>query len=405
MSKQNHALFINILKNAGPDFKFREELIQLHSNSLQLETSINLRRQIEYEYNKLKLEEVKERIDDIQFQKKYFMKRNNDILEDIQKRNLKKIEVEANKQENYIIIEKHKKKFEKYIDSLIPDIQTEFNVQLHKETNELAKEKMKELEILEKFKKKNDYYDKARKNNEALANEINYLQQQNKEANRINEMKKAKYLESQKRLQNQINNFKINNDNFDLNEYIKQNQNEINKIKEKNEEFSAINYNNKFKKDFASTELSLQELRRQIIKQNDEPFINTLNQNFEKQELNNDINNNINNKIKEEITPGEKNNGNINNDKKKKSNIDIQYEESNFNLLNSGKINDKAINNVNNGNNNKNSLNNINSDVNFILNNSNKKKNILDEEKIEEKKKEDDDDNENEFQDYEEQVI
>ena len=405
MSKQNHALFINILKNAGPDFKFREELIQLHSNSLQLETSINLRRQIEYEYNKLKLEEVKERIDDIQFQKKYFMKRNNDILEDIQKRNLKKIEVEADKQENYIIIEKQKKKYEKYIDSLIPDIQTEFNVKLHKETNELAKEKLKELEILEKFRKKNDYYDKARKNNEALANEINYLQQQNKEANRINEMKKAKYLESQKRLQNQINNFKINNDNFDLNEYIKQNQNEINKVKEKNEEFSAINVNNKFKKDFASTELSLQELRRQIIKQNDEPFINTLNQNFEKQELNNDINNNINNKIKEEITPGEKNNGNINNDKKKKSNIDIQYEESNFNLLNSGKINDKAINNVNNGNNNKNSLNNINSDVNFILNNSNKKKNILDEEKIEEKKKEDDDDNENEFQDYEEQVI
>ena len=59
MSHKNNAQFINILKNSGPEFQYRDELIQLHSRALQLESSINLRKQIEYEYNKLKLEEEK----------------------------------------------------------------------------------------------------------------------------------------------------------------------------------------------------------------------------------------------------------------------------------------------------------------------------------------------------------
>ena len=144
MSKQNNALFINILKNAGPDFKFREELIQLHSKSLQLESSINLRRKIEFEYNRLKFEEVKDEIDEIQFQKKFFQKRNNDILEEIQKRNLNHIETAANQEEIYLNIKKKKKEYENYVDYVIQKIQNEFNVQLHKETNKLAFEKMKE---------------------------------------------------------------------------------------------------------------------------------------------------------------------------------------------------------------------------------------------------------------------
>ena len=109
MSKRNNALLINIIKNSGPDFKFREELIQLHSRCLQLESSINLRKQIEHEYNNLKLEEVKERIDEIKFQKKFFIKRNNDIINDLQKRNIKNIEAASNTLDIFQNLQKQKK--------------------------------------------------------------------------------------------------------------------------------------------------------------------------------------------------------------------------------------------------------------------------------------------------------
>ena len=46
MSKQNTPLLVSILKNSGPDFKHRDELIQLHSKAIKLESSINLRKQI-----------------------------------------------------------------------------------------------------------------------------------------------------------------------------------------------------------------------------------------------------------------------------------------------------------------------------------------------------------------------
>ena len=57
-NNNKNILFFNIIKNSGPDFKFREELIKLHSRNLQLESSINLRKEAEYEYNKLKIKEL-----------------------------------------------------------------------------------------------------------------------------------------------------------------------------------------------------------------------------------------------------------------------------------------------------------------------------------------------------------
>ena len=193
MSQKNNAQFINILKNSGPDFQYRDELIQLHSRALQLESSINLRKQIEYEYNKLKLEEVKERIDEIQFQKKFFNKRNNDILNDIQKHRLKNLENASNSKDIFLNIQKQKKRYGDYIASLIPKIQTEFNVQLHKESNKLAIDKIKELKELKKIQDKNNYYDEITKVNEKLANEIENLKRKNLEALEKNKEKEKLY--------------------------------------------------------------------------------------------------------------------------------------------------------------------------------------------------------------------
>ena len=241
MSKNNNALLINIIKNSGPDFKFREELIQLHSRCLQLESSINLRKQIEHEYNNLKLEEVKERIDEIKFQKKFFIKRNNDIINDLQKRNIKNIEAASNTLDIFQNLQKQKKKYGEYISSLIPKIQTEFNVELNKNSNKLARQKIDELKIYQKMKCKNEYYDEMIKTNEKLVNEINYLKKKNDEYEIKSKQKENKFLERKKKLQNQMDNFKIEEEKieFDINEYLGEN-----KINNKNNINNIHNVNN-----------------------------------------------------------------------------------------------------------------------------------------------------------------
>ena len=381
--RQNTNLIINILKNSGPDFKFRDELIQLHTHALQLESSIKLRRQIEYEYNKLKLEEVKERIDEIEFQKKFYIKRNNDIINNIQKRNLKNIEQDSKNQVLLQNLEKQKKKYSEYVTSLIPKIQAEFNVQLLKDVKKI--EKINELKMMEEMKYKNKYYDEMVKANEKLMNEINNLKNRNKDSMKKNKEKKDKFLESQNKLENQIDNFKIEqkNNEFNINEYYQDNQNNknIKDINAKNK-FSELN-KLKLRRDSQNSETnSLQDLTKQIINPNKIDFINTLNQNFEKPgqtfDINNDNINDLNNKLENNKTPGEQINEIINlNDNEKKE--DDKNVESKFNLLNSEKVNENIINNVQNLNNknsinnvksinNQNSVNNISNDVNFNVN-------------------------------------
>ena len=359
MCQKNNVQFINILKNYGPDFQYRDELIQLHSRALQLESSINLRKQIEYEYNKLKLEEVKERIDEIQFQKKFFNKRNNDILNDIQKLRLKNLENASNSKDIFLNIQKQKKRYRDYLDSLIPKIQTEFNVQLHKESNKLAIDKIKELKELKKIQDKNNYYDEITKVNEKLANEIENLKRKNLEALEKNKEKEKLYLESQKLLQNQINYLKLNEEKeknkFDINEYFKPNQNKdiINQISYG--KFPELN-NMILGKDSINSDIPIQDLKQQNINPGKGIPVGTLHQNF------GNINVNVNN----DFNKNNKNNLGIN-DK-------IINEGSNFNLLKSKKE-------IDNDNNNKNDMNiNNNSnikEVNFININSLSKKNSL----------------------------
>ena len=366
MSKHNNALLINIIKNSGPDFKFREELIQLHSRCLQLESSINLRKQIEYEYNNLKLEEVKERIDEIKFQKKFFTKRNNDILNDLQKRNIKHIEAASTTLDMFQNLQKLKKKYGDYISSLIPKIQSEFNVQLHKDSNKFANQKIDELKILQQMKCKNDYYDEIIKANEKLLNEINYLKKKNEESKIKNKQKKNKFQESQKKLENQIENFKIEEEKneFDINEYLGENKinnkNNINYTHNINLEMNNINLENK---QINSEKESFEDLRKQNVNPNKVDFnTGTLYQNFDKPRPEFDFTDNkINDKIREKIELVDKLDENINHEFNNNNEIngDKKNIENNFNSINSEKFNNNTINN---------NLNNINTDANFDVN-------------------------------------
>ena len=396
MSKRNNALLINIIKNSGPDFKFREELIQLHSRCLQLESSINLRKQIEHEYNNLKLEEVKERIDEIKFQKKFFMKRNNDIINDLQKRNIKNIEAASNTLDIFQNLQKQKKKYCEYISSLIPKIQTEFNVELHKNSNKLARQKIDELKIYQKMKCKNEYYDEMIKTNEKLVNEINYLKKKNDEYEIKSKQKENKFLESKKKLQNQMDNFKIEEEKieFDINEYLGENKinnkNGINNFHNINNEINNINLENK---QINSEKESFEDYRKQIINPNKIDFNeDTIHQNFDKPRPEyNFTDNKIDEKIKLLDQIDDNMNQKLNNNE---INFDKKESENKFNLINSGKFNNNIANN---------DINNMNNDINFDVNLENKVKfNNNNVKEIDNKKEEEYD---NEFENYPVEVV
>ena len=348
MSKQNNSLLINIIKNSGPDFKFRDELIQLHSRCLQLESSINLRKQIEFEYNTLKLEEVKERIDEIKFQKKFYIKRNNDILNEIQKRNLKNLEAASENLDIFNNIKKQKKKYGDYISSLMPKIQTEFNVELHKDSNKFEIQKKLESKMIKNMKCKNEYYEEMAKANERLGNEINYLQKKKMEYEIKNKQKESRYFESKKKLQNQIDNLKIEEEKneYDINEYLGINNNKnINNINNIKNEMDNLNLE---KNQINSEKASFEDLRKQHINPNKIDFNkNTINQNFDMPRPEFDfskskINENIEAKMKliDQIDD-EINNKSINNNinQPNNNNAQINLIDSNNNKINNNEAN------------------------------------------------------------------
>ena len=351
MSKQNNSLLINIIKNSGPDFKFRDELIQLHSRCLQLESSINLRKQIEFEYNTLELEEVKERIDEIKFQKKFYIKRNNDILNEIQKRNLKNLEAASENLDIFNNIQKQKKKYGDYISSLMPKIQTEFNVELHKDSNKFEIQKKLESKILKNMKCKNEYYEEMAKDNERLGNEMNYLQKKKMEYEIKNKQKESRYFESKKKLQNQIDNLKIEEEKneFDINEYLGINNNKnINNINNINNIKNEMDNLNLEKNQINSEKASFEDLRKQHINPNKIDFNkNTINQNFDMPRPEFDfskskINENIEAKMKliDQIDD-EINNKSINNNinQPNNNNAQINLLDSNNNKINNNEAN------------------------------------------------------------------
>ena len=351
MSKQNNSLLINIIKNSGPDFKFRDELIQLHSRCLQLESSINLRKQIEFEYNTLKLEEVKERIDEIKFQKKFYIKRNNDILNEIQKRNLKNLEAASENLDIFNNIQKQKKKYGDYISSLMPKIQTEFNVELHKDSNKFEIQKKLESKMLKNMKCKNEYYEEMAKANERLGNEMNYLQKKKMEYEIKNKQKESRYFESKKKLQNQIDNLKIEEEKneYDINEYLGINNNKnINNINNINNIKNEMDNLNLEKNQINSEKASFEDLRKQHINPNKIDFNkNTINQNFDMPRPEFDfskskINENIEAKMKliDQIDD-EINNKSINNNinQPNNNNAQINLIDSNNNKINNNEAN------------------------------------------------------------------
>ena len=219
---------MNLINNTGPDFKGLEELINLHKKSLQLELSLKLRKNIEYEYNKLKLQESKENIEEMDFQNKYINKRNQNIIEDIQTYNFNSIESSSRFSYNLSNLKNRKNLYQKYLDNILPKFKTEFKTKIYTQNNIFMIEKNKELDKLKDNLNKNKYYEELLKANENLAKEIKYLQNKNSILSSQNEEKEKKFSEYEEKLRSNIKN--INLDNSNSNSIIIQN-NDINNNK------------------------------------------------------------------------------------------------------------------------------------------------------------------------------
>ena len=444
-------LFINIIKYSGPDFKCREELFNLHKKNLQLEASINIRKNIEYEYNKLKIEELNEKIDELKFQKSFIIKRNKKILEDIQKNNFYSMELASHSYQYLDSLNKNKKKYQNYLDSIQPRIQSEFNTQLFSQNNIFMLERNKELNELKKIENKNNYYEELMKINEKLAKEINDLKKRNHLLSLENQEKEKLFLEKNENLKNKIN--IINQDNnqnnemnrkdrvnisnkeeiihfknikkdiiqkksndkiiqFELNknhsfgELDKLKQAEIDILNEKIKKMYLLNKENAKDDSMSLDNDSLDDLRKQILpKKKEENYkfnmVGTLNQNFE-----NSINDKNNeNKNVSNIQKNE-NSQNSNGDNKKNAIIDHNNDDTPEGQNNSNKVN--QMNKIGS----KSSFNLLNSKNNNIDNNKieekseDKKEDIIEEEKKGEEKQQSDGSGENsEYKDYDIEII
>ena len=215
-NNNKNVLFFNIIKNSGPDFKFREELIKLHTRNLQLESSINIRKEAEYEYNKLKIKELNERQDEFKFQKKFFIKRNQNILENIQKNNFASLELASASNKVLLDIHKRKDDYQNYLNSILPGLEVAFNTQLFSQNNLLMKEKENEKNKLMQNENRNKYYEELMKMNESLAKEIKNLKKQNYLLSLQNQEKEKLFYEKEKDLINQMNNFNQDENNSTL---------------------------------------------------------------------------------------------------------------------------------------------------------------------------------------------
>ena len=200
-----NTLFMNIIKNSGNKTEHKDELLYLHHRSQSLETNIKLRKDMEYNYNKLKTNNLKNEIEELEFQKKFYIERNNDILKNIQNNRFISGELFSKTKMSFNDLEKTKKNYQKYIDDISPQIKTEFNIYLNKSKNVFKEEKSKEMEKKRKNEHKYDHYEELTKINDKLADDIIKLRKRNNEISLKNEEIKQKYLEREKYLKKLLN--------------------------------------------------------------------------------------------------------------------------------------------------------------------------------------------------------
>ena len=198
-----------------PDDKFKNkaELIALHRESSILTSQIKFRKDIDMQYSKLKLKEVNNDINELQFQSKFANKRNDALLTSIQNDQFKGFSIASNSNDSRMKLLEFKSKYEDYYKYQVVQIKKEFNYQLIAKQNELLAAKavyenqVKQNENI--MKMENDYYERINQMNMKIIEKVKELQEKNEKIAKEREKKALMYQEMQRKLNEKIYNTQL----------------------------------------------------------------------------------------------------------------------------------------------------------------------------------------------------
>ena len=162
-------LYKNFLDVLDDNFQNKNEFLSLHQDNESISSNLKIRKDVEKIFVEAKLKQIIKELEQLNFEKNFSDKRNDEILEKIQKDNYR-LYNSANESENSRIkLQNLKDKYKSYLDSNKPQIKNELNYQLLSKQNQLLSLKaIQENELFlnqEKLKLENDYFDKILKQN------------------------------------------------------------------------------------------------------------------------------------------------------------------------------------------------------------------------------------------------
>ena len=169
-------IFKNFLDVLDDRFENKNEFLSLHNDNDLIASNLKIRKDVEKVFAQAKLKQIIKELEQLNFEKNFSDKRNDEILEKIQKDNYR-LYNSANESENSRIkLQNLKDKYKSYLDSNKPQIKNELNYQLLSKQNQLLSLKaIQENKLFlnqEKLKLENDYFDKILKQNELINKEI-----------------------------------------------------------------------------------------------------------------------------------------------------------------------------------------------------------------------------------------
>ena len=202
MYNNKNRLFKELLNNIDDNFQKKEELISLHKENNILASNIKIRKEIEKIFAQGKLKQIENELDQLNFEKQFAKKRNEEILQKIQKENyyLNDLASESNRSEEKL--KKIKDNYIKYFEYQFPIIKNELNAKLLMKQNELISLRaIKENQLFlnqQRLELENNYYDRIFRQNKLVNDQLKEIIKENGEME-IENLKKRQEEEFKKR--------------------------------------------------------------------------------------------------------------------------------------------------------------------------------------------------------------
>ena len=126
----------HLLLSLPDEFQNKSEVLSLHKESSILQSQLKFRKDLDMQYAKLKLKSLQDENSELNFQKKFANKRNDNLLASIQEDQFKQFSISSNSEDSKKKILEFRQKFSDYYQYQTVQIRKEFNYQLIAKQNE-----------------------------------------------------------------------------------------------------------------------------------------------------------------------------------------------------------------------------------------------------------------------------